>query len=61
MVHNRVFPHQPCNYRLSGKSGMFCKGTWQGGLLTGGELGICTLNADDCGKVRARLCCSRRV
>ena len=51
MVHNRQFPYQPCNYRAAGRSGMFCKGAWQGALLDGAALGTCTLNPEDCGKV----------
>ena len=54
LVHNRQFPYQPCNYRAAGRSGMFCSGAWQGGLLdSDAVLGTCTLNGDDCGKVRA--------
>lgn len=53
LVHNRLFPYQPCNYRAAGRTGMFCKGQWQGGLLNSDAvLGVCTLNPDDCGKVR---------
>jgi hypothetical protein len=43
---------QPCNYRAAGKVGMYCNGAWQGTLLKGEQqLGTCTLNAEDCGKV----------
>lgn len=52
LVHNRIFPYQPCNYRAAGKNGMFCKGQWQGGLLDNDTvLGTCMLNPADCGKV----------
>jgi hypothetical protein len=55
MVHNRVFPFQPCNYLAGGRLGMYCKGDWQGGLLApGSALGTCTLNTESCGKVRSR-------
>jgi hypothetical protein len=52
LVHNRLFPYQPCNYRAAGKAGMYCKGQWQGGLLNSDSvLGTCTVNPEDCGKV----------
>jgi hypothetical protein len=54
LVHNRLFPYQPCNYRAGGKAGIYCRGQWQGGLLQDDAvLGTCTLNTDDCGQARA--------
>jgi len=54
LVHNRLFPYQPCNYKAGGKVGMYCKGQWQGGLLNSDSvLGTCTLNTEDCGAVSA--------
>ncbi|KAI8468958.1 MAG: hypothetical protein J3K34DRAFT_425409, partial [Monoraphidium minutum] len=57
LVHNRLFPYQPCNYRAAGRSGIYCKGQWQGGLLDrDAVLGKCTLNPDDCGEP-GKPCC----
>lgn len=61
MVHNKNFTYQPCNYRAAGRVGVYCKGAWQGNLLNKGKpLGVCTLNAKDCGQI-GKLCCLNDV
>jgi hypothetical protein len=63
MAHNRVFDHQPCDYRSGGKAGVYCNGMWQGGLLLSEApvaLGTCTVNAADCGRP-GRSCCFNDV
>ncbi|KAF6251248.1 pyridoxal phosphate-dependent transferase [Scenedesmus sp. NREL 46B-D3] len=61
MVHNRRFRHQPCDYAAAGRNGVYCRGSWQGALLTPGEaLGTCTLNTPDCGAA-GRQCCREDV
>jgi hypothetical protein len=61
MVHNRRFPHQPCNYKAAGTLGIYCRGAWQGALLNASTpLGTCTLNTADCGHV-GKQCCREDV
>lgn len=58
LVHNRLYEFQPCNYRAVGRTGIYCKGAWQGELLKKGtKLGVCTPNPTACGKAEKGACC----
>jgi hypothetical protein len=57
VTYNRQFKYQPCNYAAAGRQGMYCDGDYQGTLIRAKvELGKCTINAPNCGKVGNKCC-----